>query len=294
MSVSVVLCYFSPAGYELPRKHFHATVQTLHAQGVPLVVTQAVLPGQEPQPVPAAIPQRVYEVGSVLWLKEALWNAAARLTDAEHLVFLDADIVFSTTAWLDRTLRALRDCDITQPFAEARWLDRDGRRDITKQAAAFALLSGDTPKMNRYHPGFAWAMTRDAFERLGGLYDRNACGGNDSALFFALSDSPGAMSHIEYFGRRQDRTVKSPSWQAYRENAQRQQFRFGVVPGVTVTHLWHGDRKHRQYQTREFAFPRNAAGEFNLICREDGILEWQDKSDERVAREYFASRREDG
>lgn len=294
MPAAVIISFFSPAGYELPQRHFHATVQTLHAQGVPLVVTQAVRPGQEPQPVPAAIPQRVYEVESVLWLKECLWNAGARLTDADHLIFLDADVVFSSTAWLDRTMRVLRDCDITQPYTEARWLDRDGRLDITKTAAAVALASDDVPKMNRYHPGFAWAMTRDAFNRLGGVYDRNACGGNDSSLFFALSRSPGAMSHIEYFGRRQDRTVKSPSWQAYRANAQRQQLRYGVVPGVTVTHLWHGDRRDRQYQTREAAFPRNAAGEFDLVRRDDGMLEWSNGADERVAREYFAGRREDG
>lgn len=294
MSVSVVLCYFSPAGYTLPAQHFHAVVQTLHAQGIPLVVTQAVLQGQDPQPVPAAITQRVYEVDSVLWLKEALWNAGARLTVADHLIFLDTDVVFSSTAWLDRTMRVLQGCDITQPYTEARWLDRDGRLDITKTAAAVALASDDTPKMNRYHPGFAWAMTRDAFNRLGGVYDRNACGGNDSALFFALSRSPNAVSHIEYFGRRQDRTVKSPSWLAYRKNAQREQFRFGVVPGVTVTHLWHGDRRDRQYQTREAAFPRNAAGEFDLVRRDDGMLEWADQAGEQVARSYFASRREDG
>jgi hypothetical protein len=294
VSAAVIVSFFSPVGYKLPQRHFHAVVNTLHAQGIPLVVTQAVMPGQEPQPVPAAIPQATFPITSTLWLKENLWNLAAGMTDAEALVFVDADIVFSTTAWLSRTLAALDAADIVQPFAEARWLDERGVVEMTKRPATDALSRPDVPKMDRYHPGFAWAMTRDAHQRLGGLHDRNVCGGNDAALFFALSSHPEAHRYIEHWGKRQDRTVFAPSWQAYRENAQGQRFRFATVQGVTVTHLWHGSRTNRNYHTRESGFRRNAIGEYDVLRRADGILEWLDPSDAKAAADYFTSRREDG
>lgn len=294
MSAAVILSFFSPAEYELPKRHFHSVVQTLNAQGFPLVITQAVLPGQAPQDVPSSIAHRVFRVPHALWLKEALWNAAVKLTDARHLVFLDADIVFSSTEWLDRTISTLSECDITQPYEDAVWLDRSGLPAIRKPAGAVALVSNALPSMSKYHPGFAWAMTRDAWQRLGGVYDRNTCGGNDSAFFFALSDADGLDRYLEYFGSKQDRTVKSPSWKSYRKNATRQRFRFGVTKGVTATHLWHGERKDRHYQTREAQFRRNSAGEFDILRRSDGMIEWVNPSDSKAAEDYFTSRREDG
>lgn len=293
MTVAVVLAFFQPVAFELPRRHFHAVLHTLHAQGVPLVVAQAVFPGQNPQPVPESVPQLVYRLPSVIWAKEALWNAAARSTDAEHLVFLDADVVFSETDWLQRTLATLERCDITQPYSRCRWLDRAGRVEMHKTPAVASLPANAPPKMQAYHPGFGWAMTRDAFDRLGGLYDLNACGGNDSALFFALSNHKDSQRYIQWFGKRQDRTVVSPSWRAYRDNAQAQQFRYGVTEGM-LTHLWHGDRQNRQYQTREAAFRRNANGEFDLRRRPDGLLEWVYPQDAKAAEAYFLARQEDG
>lgn len=294
MTVVVVMAFFSPRGYRLPAQHLQTVTQTLHAQGVPLFVAQAVFGDQQPQPIPAAIPQAVFTVESVLWLKESLWNAAACATNEDAIVFLDCDVVFSTTAWLDRTLRKLETVDIVQPYECARWMGRDGCIEHTKRPATMALPNRDLPQMAKYHPGFAWAMRRDAWHRLGGVYDRNACGGNDSAFFFALSNHPGTAQYIDYFGRKQDRTVRAPSWQSYRANALPLGLKFGWTPGVTVTHLWHGDRKHRQYQTREFAFPRNASGEFDLQRNADGLWQWTNPADAKAAEEYFAARREDG
>lgn len=293
MSVAVILAFFQPASFALPRRHLHAVLHTLNAQGVPLVVAQAVFPGQQPQPVPESIPQMVCQLPSVIWCKEALWNAAARSTDAERLVFLDADVVFEDSTWLRRTLNTLKTCDITQPYTRCRWIGSDGRPEMHKSAAVLSLPDKAPPQMQRYHPGFGWAMTRDAFDKLGGVYDLNACGGNDSAMFFALSCHKDSNRYIEWFGKRQDRTVVAPSWLAYRDNAQKQQFRYGATAGLLV-HLWHGDRQNRQYQTREAKFRRNADGEFDLRRRPDGLLEWVYPSDARAAEEYFAARREDG
>jgi hypothetical protein len=294
MSVIVVLAFFSPQRYKLPAQHLQTVVQTLHAQGVPIFVAQAVFGSQQSQPIPPAVQQVVFKVDSVLWLKECLWNAAAQMTDSDAFVFLDADIVFSTTAWLDRTLRQLEKHDIVQPYDVARWMSRVGEIEHQKRPATMALPDRDVPQMAKYHPGFAWAMRRDAWERLGGVYDRNACGGNDSAFFFALSNHRGAARYIEYFGRRQDRTVKSPSWDGYRKNAQQLGLSFGTTPGVTVTHLWHGDRRNRQYHTREASFRRNKEGEFDLYRNGDGLWQWTNPQDAKAAEKYFAARREDG
>lgn len=296
MSVAVVLCYFSPAGYRLPAQHFQTVVNTLHAQDVPLCVAQAVLPGQEPQPVPAAVPQMVLKTESVLWHKERLWNLAAkRLTDADKLLFLDTDIVFSRGDWLEQCSQALDVCDVIQPFSQCRWLDHRGVPDMHRPPVAAAIRDGDVPRLARYHTGFGWGMTRQAFDALGGLYDRSVCGNSDSLFGLSLRDNNGHRVVLDWFDNRQDSSVSSPSYQQYRQRAVSLNLRVGVPVGVTVTHLWHGHREDRQYIDRGRLFPRRADCEYATHDDENGLLAWDDVEHSNTeVMPYFVGKRDDG
>ena len=296
MSVAVVLCYFSPAGYRLPAQHFQTVVQTLHAQDVPLAVAQAVLPGQDPQPVPAAVPQLVLQTESVLWHKERLWNIAARqLTEADKLLFLDADVVFSRGDWLNECSQALDDCDVIQPFSQCRWLDERGVPDMHRPPVAVAIRDGETPRLARFHTGFGWGMTRQAFDALGGFYDLSVCGNSDSLFGLSLRDNAGHRQVLEWFNNRQDSSVSSPTYQRYRQRAVGLNLSVGVPVGVTVTHLWHGHREHRQYVDRGRLFPRRADREYATHDAANGLLAWDDvEASNAAVMPYFVGKRDDG
>lgn len=291
-----MLCYFSPAGYRLPAQHLQTVVQTLNAQGVPLCVIQARYQGQQAEPVPSAIPQAVLDTESLLFHKERLWNIAARtLTDAENLVFIDADIVFSTTAWLDRTLAKLKTCDVVQPYETARWLDESGRVDMERQPTAAAIARGIAPTFDKYHPGYGVAMTRKAFDALGGFYDVASSGNGDALFFLGLRDTPEHQRVESWYGKRQDPTVDAQSYVAWKRRAASLRLKVDAVPGVKATHLWHGTRKNRQYITRSLLFPRRPDGEFDTVEAPTGLHEWRDvdASNDSV-RSYFVGKRDDG
>lgn len=276
--------------------HFHAVLHTLHAQGVPLVVAQAVFPGQNPQPVPEVIPQVALPTKSLLFHKERLWNIAARtLTTAKRLIFLDADLVFAESDWLDKCLDALGQYDIIQPYSTARWLDERGLCDMERPPASDAIRDGLKPALKYYHPGFGWGMTREAFDKLGGLYDLSVSGNSDALFALALRDNILHDAVASWFCHRQDKTIASPSYRDYKRKAVELNLSVGSPSGVTVTHLWHGSRANRKYIERGDLFPRRADGEYAVHDSPEGLLEWDDiKASNTSVEGYFVGKRDDG
>ena len=293
---AVILAFFQPVIFELPQRHLHATVQTMHAQGIPLVVVQAVYPGQNPQRIPEVIPQKTYRTKSLVFHKERLWNlAATELTDAENLIFLDADLVFSRSDWLERCLDSLKDFDIIQPFSEARWLDDRGLVDMVRPPASDAINAGLKPALKYYHPGFGWGLTRDAFNRLGGFYDLSVAGNSDALFALSLRDNILHDAVSSWFGNKQDATVRCKSYQDYKRNAVSLDLKVGTPKGVEVTHLWHGYRENRNYVQRGNLFPRREDGEYAVHTAENGLLEWDDvlRGNQSV-QSYFSGKKDDG
>lgn len=296
MSVAVILAFFQPVPYELPRRHFHAVVHTLHAQGVPLAVAQAVLPGQEPQSVPGVVPSKTLETESLLFHKESLWNIAAReLTEAEKLIFIDADIVYACSDWLAKCSKALDVYDVIQPYSEARWLDKDGLVDMIRPPASDAIHSGLKPALKYYHPGFGWGVTRNAFNSLGGLYDLSVAGNSDALFALALRENILHDAVLAWYGSRQDKTAISDSYKSYRRAAAGLDLSVGTPQGVAVSHLWHGDRVNRKYIERGDYFPRRENFEYAVHRASSGLLEWDDtRQSNEIVKKYFIEKRDDG
>jgi hypothetical protein len=292
--LAVILSFFSPCEYELPKQHFRTTVELLVDQGATVAITQATLPGQQSQPIPAGVyADRTYADADVMFLKENLWNLGVQLVpQADKLVFLDADLRLSRD-WLRKCDRLLDKCDICQPFETCYWLDRHGNIFQDRPSAAADMVDGRAPHLHRCHVGFSWAMTRDAYDRLGGIYDLNVRGGGgDAAFAFALSDHPEMESLLDSQQKLGRLNVGCQSFAKYRENALAQRFRIGYPPGVKVKHLWHGDRGDRKYVTREEFFPPMVDGEVPVYRRDDGLLKWSVGA--ARAMDYWLERREDG
>ena len=94
---------------------------------------------------------------------------------------------------------------------------------------------------NFWHPGFAWAITRRAYEKIGGLYELGILGSGDNIMMFSLlSNGLKAINSNSSDGYKQsivdyERKIKH--------------LRFGYVPGL-IRHYFHGSKANRRYTER--------------------------------------------
>lgn len=292
--IAVIVGFYSPCDYELPKKHLARTLDWLAGEGVLAAISQVVKPGQSPQPVPACIRSHVFESADAIFFKECLWNHGVTLVpEADRYLFLDCDLHFSRDDVIEATASLLDRVDVCQPFETAGWLDRDGKVFQARKSAAYAIAKSLEPAGGQFHPGFSWAMTKRAFDRLGGFYDRHPLGGGDIGFTYSLEPRYVSVD-LRAKNPRDAHFASSPSYETYRRCGAACRLRVGYLPHTEVYHHWHGEIIHRQYCARGSYCPIAPGDEYPLIRRNDGLLAWGSAEVAASVAEYFASRREDG
>lgn len=191
-----------------------------------------------------------------LWIKErALQLLVRKLTlvhqDWEYIAWLDADIEFPNwqgeNAWWKETVQQLQHYKVVQLFETAADLGPSGKIIKTHQGFASRYIQGHSFANNYYengHPGFAWAIRREAFEGTGGFIDWGVLGSGDRHM------ATGWVNQAEYSLNHKCSPAywrKLLDWQALAERHVRRSM--GFVPG-TIMHHWHGKKKDRQYGDR--------------------------------------------
>jgi hypothetical protein len=113
---------------------------------------------------------------------------------------------------------------------------------------AWAYVEGRfTPKTFKYtsfHPGYSWAMTREAFNAVGGLIETAIMGAGDRHMAYGLV---GFMKESINPGLTPAYSTGLMQWQERAEKFI--QRNLGYVHG-TVIHHWHGKKKDRRYHDR--------------------------------------------
>jgi hypothetical protein len=102
-----------------------------------------------------------------------------------------------------------------------------------------------------WHPGYAWAATREAIDTLGGLFDIGIVGAGDHHMACCLigegSKSIPQSLHANY----------KAMVLAWEKRAMRLHKNIGYVKG-TIYHFWHGKKSNRKYKERwEILFEHN-------------------------------------
>jgi hypothetical protein len=96
--------------------------------------------------------------------------------------------------------------------------------------------------LDYWHPGYAWACTRTAYEKMGcGLYQEGILGSSDNIMAFSL------------IGKGL-KAIQATSSYDYKESILEFQkrvrgLRLGYIPGV-IRHYFHGTKKNRKYTER--------------------------------------------
>jgi hypothetical protein len=186
---------------------------------------------------------RIRSWDSPIWLKENMVNIGVDLllpSDWKAMAWIDADIEFDNPHWASDALKILNGSrDIIQLFSHC--VDMDANEEQMKIFNSFGQQYIRNSENEFWHPGYAWAITRSAFEKLGGLYDLGILGSGDYNVAKSLLNQ-GAESIHQGNSQGYKDTLKS-----YQENAKN--LRLGYVPGV-IRHYYHGSKKNRKYGDR--------------------------------------------
>jgi len=206
-----------------------------------------------------------------LWHKENMINIGIRKllpANWKAVAWIDADIEFDSYTWPLDTLKILNGYkDVVQLFSHAADMDDKGYTLTTFSGFGYNYEQGHkyiAAGPDYWHPGFAWACTRRAYERMGGLYEVSILGSGDHnmcyAYIFNVLESVNSEVHPDY-----KETLEA--WQARACH-----LRVGYVPGV-IRHFFHGSKKNRKYKERWQILVKHAySPKKHITVNGDGLL----------------------
>lgn len=205
------------------------------------------------------------ESNSPMWYKENMINVAVQKMlpiDWKYMAWIDADLDFDNDYWSCEAISSLQDNDVIQLFSHCD--DLDANREVMHTHTSFVYrLKHDNQYTAKWHPGYAWAMTRKCYEKIGGLFESNIAGGGDRVM---------ALSFIQKL-----ETIRDIMSDSHYNHAMKFQDRCIDIKidylRLVIRHYYHGDKKNRLYKSRhESLIEFNYNPKIMLEKDKDGIL----------------------
>lgn len=243
-----------------------------------------------------------------LWQKENALNLLIQRlpSDWKYVAWIDADIEFMNKNWIHETIHELQIHKVVQmwenaidygPYGETIGLSHSFMSKYVNGGFQFPEKWEKDPKKfgtyqgKEYHPGYAFAATREAIDGMGLLLDRAIAGAGDRHMCLAWTGKAEHSYHPEapapykkYVLDYQERCAAH-----IRKNV-------GYVDG-TIVHYWHAKKSTRNYWSRWQILNRNNYDPF-LDLRTDwqGLLQIDDYAKPRLRDDlmaYFMARNDD-
>jgi hypothetical protein len=299
-----ITSYFNPVRYKRRLLNYRVFRANL---GLPLVTVELGFDGEfELRNEDADILVKL-DGGAVLWQKERLLNIAIRAVpgDVENVAWLDCDVVLQRPYWIEAAEKQLESLNIIQLYSESAELRAECFNPapdprVCHYTPGIMSLFADSslPTKERWQAvdkirpkqlGFAWAGKRSLLQDRT-FYDAAILGGGDALMFlamFGLFEAAIRRSLLNEASRNH-----FSSWALSYNKAVAG--RAGYLPGK-IYHLWHGDRKNRQYKDR-YRLLRDFDPYSDIVVGGNGAWQWKEAQSElaRLVQEYFMERAEDG
>ena len=198
------------------------------------------------------------------------------------LVFMDADLYFSSQDWYSKMSQKLEEFDAVQGFEIANWMTLDYKKTIFRRRPIF-FDSGEFTTF-RYHPGFIWGFRREWYTKIG-FFDWAVSGGGDILYGVAWKDQQ---------LRKPLHSSTSSILPAFEEFRTLEKPRLSYLEGIQVYHLFHGCRINRQYSERHQILNKVEDIRTILTLNDYGIYEWiEPEKYNPLFLKYFTSRDDD-
>lgn len=269
----VVSIVTNPERFKTRVRLFKDFMARMKRYGVNLYVVEGAFKDREFEVTDPTNPTHIRVIlESELWHKENLINIGiSRLpSNWKYVAWIDGDIDFTHPNWAIETVHELQHHPVVQMFEDAIDLGPDHeilttfkgfaycykngleRKKLTTKSLKFNeqntsypyyMFSKEYSPGTYWHPGYAWAATRDAINTMGGLYDTAIVGSGDHHMACALIGEAD-MSIPGNVTEAYKQSVKS--WES---RALRLHKNIGYVKG-SLYHYWHGKKINRRYRDR--------------------------------------------
>ncbi len=228
-----------------------------------------------------------------IWHKENMINLGVKYllpSNWKAFAWIDADIEFDNPMWALDTLKVLNGCkDIVQIFSHC--IDMANNESTMGFITSFGYQYCKNKSLNCndfWHPGYAWACTRETYEKMNGLFEDAILGSGDNIMALSLINKGlTVLDNKSTDGYK----LKVLELQKNIKNA-----RLGYIPGI-IRHYYHGSKRNRKYiKRREILVKYNFDPNLHLTKDEMGILIPTKECPKELLKEifnYFKERKED-
>jgi len=292
-----VTSFFNPAGYKTKLHNYRVFRSSSKKQGLKLLAVELAF-GEKPfeldeQDADILIQRRS---DSVMWQKERLLNLGADCLpeDCDKVAWLDCDIIFNNSAWIQETSDLLELFVVVKPFTTGVRLLKDTvynpekdtieSKGWTNNEIFYAISRMSSPQ----EFGLGWAIRRSVLQKHG-LYDKMIIGSGDTVIHDALRRGRSTFSPEQIpvsLLRDQNKWAKA----FYADT-------HGSVSsaGGLAYHLWHGDFKQRYHIDRHILKDYDFDLRKDIKLDQGGCWAWSSKKKDlhRAVKDFFHVRNED-
>jgi hypothetical protein len=231
-----------------------------------------------------------------LWYKENLINLAIKNLlppDWTNVAWIDSDIEFTDTMWVEKTIEKLKYNDIIQLFSSCIQLDKNNNNTDYISTGVIKYNFGKlvySQHYNNTHPGYAWALSRTGYDKIGKIPELFIIGSADTRMSYG-------MLNIDLYLERTDMTF-TEGYKQYIINVYElfSKLRFDYLDCI-IHHYYHGDRKNRKYFERHLLLSKYEYDpNIHIEYTSNGLIKVTDRFPKELLEEiekYFDDRKED-
>jgi hypothetical protein len=294
----VVTCVSNPVRYTTRYNLYKDFAKRVQDAGATLITVEMAF-GDRPFQITETNNPNHVQVRSYfeLWHKENMLNLGIQRLpgDWEYVAWVDADVQFTRSDWVNETVEQLQHYMFLQMFSFA--TDLNPQKEPIKTHTGFVHDYYHNPESIRKggyatfsHPGYAWAARREALDSVGGLIDWGVLGSGDRHMACSLI---GKVDYSYHKDVSDDYKNACAEWQRRCDKHIKRDI--GYVSG-TINHFWHGSKANRGYSDRwKILVDHNYRPHFDTYRDTQGLLQLDDDRIELrdSIRKYFRSRHED-
>ena len=293
----VIAFVSNPCDYKIIYKLTNEFIERMEKEPNVIVYLVELVYGEQLFQVTSSTNKRHLQIrtnSAPLWHKENMINLGVRHLlpcDWKAMAWIDSDVEFESPHWALDALKVLNGGrDFVQLFSHC--IDMDFNRQIMNTFTSFGYQYTKNFKkgtgMHYWHPGFAWACNRKAYDKMGGIFHHGILGSGDNI-----------MCHT--FIKKAPESLKNGMTQEYIDFVTNLQNRMngmtlGYIPGP-IRHFFHGKKENINYYEREDILIKFKYNPYTFVTEDEmGLLIPTDSCPNEFLKDimdYFKSRNED-